>query len=85
VSELIKLPNIGKVIDGQLEKVGISTIKQLKELGGEQAWLKLQKNDSSVCLDELYALEGAVQGIRWHSIDKQRKQELKEFFHSHSL
>ena len=27
----------------------------------------------------LYALEGAIQGIRWHCLDKVRKQELKEF------
>jgi len=26
-------------------------------------------------------LEGAVQGIRWHNLPKERKEELKEFFH----
>jgi hypothetical protein len=28
----------------------------------------------------LYALEGAIQGIRWHDLDKFRMQELNEFF-----
>ncbi|MBT3209955.1 MAG: hypothetical protein HN704_13745 [Bacteroidetes bacterium] len=28
----------------------------------------------------LYALEGAIQGIRWHGLDKNRKEELKEIY-----
>jgi hypothetical protein len=28
----------------------------------------------------LYALEGAIQGIRWHNLPKARKEELLHFF-----
>jgi len=28
----------------------------------------------------LYALEGAIQGIRWRGLEQGRKQELKEFY-----
>jgi DNA transformation protein and related proteins len=28
----------------------------------------------------LFALEGAIQGIRWHNLDKNRKTELTEFY-----
>jgi DNA transformation protein len=28
----------------------------------------------------LYAIEGAIQGIRWHDLEDSRKRELKEFF-----
>ncbi|WP_372481128.1 TfoX/Sxy family DNA transformation protein [Clostridium tagluense] len=28
----------------------------------------------------LYALEGAVQGIRWHNLSGEIKDELKEFY-----
>ncbi len=27
----------------------------------------------------LCALEGAIQGIRWHGLSKERKEELKQF------
>ncbi len=32
------------------------------------------------CLNMLYDLEGAIQGIRWYGLAVDRKQELKEFF-----
>jgi hypothetical protein len=28
----------------------------------------------------LFALEGAIQGIRWHILDDRKKNELKEFY-----
>ena len=28
----------------------------------------------------LFALEGAIQGKRWHEMEQDRKQELKEFY-----
>ena len=36
--------------------------------------------NSDVFLNMLYALEGVIQGIRWHGLVVDRKQELKEFF-----
>ncbi len=36
--------------------------------------------NSGVCLNMLYVLEGVIQGIRWHGLVVDRKQELKEFF-----
>ena len=36
--------------------------------------------DSGVCINMLFALEGAIQGIRWHDLDKTRKRELNDFF-----
>ncbi|MCO7181085.1 TfoX/Sxy family protein [Lactococcus formosensis] len=83
MGELSKLPNIGKVIEGQLEKVGISTIEELKALGSKNAWFKLWENDSSVCIDELYALEGAVQGKRWFALDDSTKNQLKDFYNQY--
>jgi len=29
------------------------------------------------CLNKLYALEGAIRGVRWHFLDKERKEALK--------
>jgi len=31
----------------------------------------------------LSALEGAIQGIRWHHLSRETKESLKEFYHKH--
>jgi DNA transformation protein len=36
-----------------------------------------QTLDANACIDELLALEGAIQGIRWHNLDNAWKQELQ--------
>ena len=78
---LTKLPNIGKTLAAKLTLVGISNLDELKEVGSENALIKistLEKNEA--CINMLYALDGAIQGIRWHGLSKERKQELKEFY-----
>jgi len=50
-------------------------------MGCENAIIKLATlEDSGVCINMLFALEGAIQGIRWHGLSHERKQELKEFY-----
>lgn len=80
MGELSKLPNIGKSVEEQLIAVGIQTIEQLKATGSRQAWLKIRDIDSSACINRLCALEGAIQGIRWHYLSEETKKELKEFY-----
>ena len=82
MGELSKLPNISTVVEGKLNEVGIITKDQLKDIGSKQAFLSLRKNDSGACLNMLCALEGAIQGIRWHSLSDDVKKELKEFHRS---
>jgi len=82
MGELSKLPNISTVVEGKLNEVGIITQNQLKDIGSKQAFLSLRKNDSGACLNMLCALEGAIQGIRWHSLSDDIKKELKEFHRS---
>jgi len=77
---LTQLPNIGKVVAEKLIQVGITTPEELKALGTEQSFIRLQTVDETACLSMLQALEGAVQGIRWHELPKERKEELKEFY-----
>lgn len=79
-NELISLPNIGKVVAKKLIEVGISTPEELRAVGAEQAFIRLQTIDEGACLCMLQGLEGAVQGIRWHNLPKERKEELKQFF-----
>lgn len=79
MAKLSDLPNIGPNAEKQLVEVGIATPDDLLALGAEQAWLKMQTIDPGVCLHQLYALEGAVQGIPKAQLDAARKEELKAF------
>lgn len=77
---LSDLPNIGTILEQQLQEVGIHTEEDLKSVGSKQAWLKIKAIDSSACYNRLCALEGAIQGIRWHNLSPKDKQELKDFY-----
>jgi len=79
MTDLKKLPNIGKVVAEMLEQVGISSAEELKQVGSENAFIRLKTIDPGACFSMLCGLEGAVQGIRWHNLSPERKQELKEF------
>lgn len=81
MSTLEEMPNIGKVLACELRNAQIESAEELQTLGSEKAFIRLNCLDKDSCLSKLYALEGAVQGIRWHSIDPVRKQELKMFYY----
>ena len=83
MGELSKLPNIGKEVERQLNEVGINTYEELKDLGAEKAWLKIQEIDESACINRLLALEGALNGIKKSQLSDDRKAELKEFYNLH--
>lgn len=80
MGELSKLPNIGSVVEKQLNMVGINTYEQLKQAGSKQAWLKIKAIDDSACIHRLYGLEGAVQGVKKTQLSAEVKAELKEFY-----
>lgn len=80
MNKLSKLPNIGKVVEKQLNDVGINTFEELKKIGSREAWIKIKEADPSTCLNKLYALEGAIMGIRWHNLPDEIKRELKNFY-----
>ena len=81
MNQLSDLPNIGTELQKQLMQVEIKSFEQLRRIGAEKAWLKIQAIDGSACLHRLYALEGAIQGIKKSELSDERKQELREFFH----
>jgi DNA transformation protein len=80
MSKLSNLPNIGQEVERQLNEVGIRTENELKIIGSMQAWLKIKSIDESACINRLYALEGAIQGISKKELTLERKDELKEFY-----
>ena len=82
MGELSKLPNIGKVLENQLNDVGINTVDDLIDHGSKEAWLKIKEVDDSACLNRLMALEGAIQNIRWHNLSVEDKDDLRSFYDS---
>ena len=80
MGELSKLPNIGKIVEEQLNQV-----EQLARLGSRQAWLKIQSIDSSACINRLMGLEGAIRKIKKTELPEDVKKELKEFYQEHKL
>lgn len=77
MGKLSKLSNIGKVVEAQLNQIGIITEDDLKSVGARQAWLKIQEIDESACINRLLALEGAIQGVK--------KTELSDDVGEHDL
>lgn len=83
MSTLSKLPNIGKVVEKQLNQVGILTEEDLKSVGAKNAWLKIQEIDPSACIHRLLALEGAIRGVKKAELPDEVKADLKEFYTWH--
>lgn len=83
MGKLSEMPNIGKVLEGKLERAGIDNPSDLVVFGSKASFERIKKADQSACLNTLYALEGAIQGIRWHGLDEVTKIELKEFYRKH--
>lgn len=81
MEKLTDLPNIGPVLAGNLEKAGVETPERLREIGAEEAFLRIRTRvDSTACLHQLEALAGAAAGVRKNLLPPERKAELKAWF-----
>ncbi len=74
------MPNIGEELEKRLIKVGISSPLQLIEKGSIAAFQLLHAADREICINMLYALEGAVRNIRWHKLEKTTRKELEFYY-----
>ncbi|MCD9495474.1 TfoX/Sxy family DNA transformation protein [Photobacterium carnosum] len=71
------LPNLRLSNERMLKKVGIQTIDQLYDIGALNAYKALQKRqEASLSLELLWALEGAIHGQHWSVIPESRRNEL---------
>lgn len=78
---LSSLPNIGKVTERQLIESGIETPEQLKETGAKEALLRIRlHSDPGACIRVLYALQGAIDGVKDTALDETTKKDLLGFF-----
>jgi len=78
--ELTALPNIGISLAENLLSAGITNPKELFALGTEETFMRIHSHNQDVCISQLYALEGAIRGIRWHELESPRKKELLQFY-----
>ena len=81
---LAGLPNIGNILAEKLVSVGITCYDDLISLGSVEVALKIRDGvDLGACYNMLYAIEGAIRGVRWHNIPKEERNLLKrEFDHA---
>ena len=81
---LTSLPNIGDVLAEKLAVAGVTDYDDLVSIGSVEAMLKIRDGlDPGACYNMLYAIEGAIRGIRWHNIPKDERDQLKrEFDHA---
>lgn len=82
MSELSRLPNVGRVLEENLLAVGIETPEQLAEVGAKEAFLRIRlQRDPGACLHMLYGIQGAIDGIPDKLLPPDTKQDLRVFFH----
>jgi len=76
----LDLPNLGKIVVEQLRAAGIDTPDELRRLGSVAAAVRLTEFGVDVCASKLAALEGAIRGVRWHSIPTAERVVLSREF-----
>lgn len=81
MGRLTELPNIGLKLADNLEKIGVTAPEQLRELGAENAFVRIRAQvDPAACLHQLETLAGAAEGIKKSMLSSERKAELKTWY-----
>ena len=78
MDELTELPNIGQVLAEKLAAIGVESREHLVTKGSVEAVFEIGETDQSACYNMLYALEGAIRGVRWHAIPREERRRLKK-------
>jgi DNA transformation protein and related proteins len=82
MKKLTDLPNIGEIMEKRLAAVDVLDAETLLAIGSKEAYIRLFQHEGDTCFSALCGLEGAVQGIRWHHLEKETKEDLRKFFES---
>lgn len=70
------LANLGPKSAEMLASVGITTMEQLRARGSVAAYAKAKRAGKNVSLNLLWALEGALTGIRWQDVAREHRTSL---------
>lgn len=80
---LSSLPNVGKVLENNLNAIGVHTSEQLVTMGSKEAFLRIRLEvDDGACLHMLYGIQGAIENIRDIGLCENTKRDLKVFYNS---
>jgi DNA transformation protein len=72
------LTNLGKISARQLAEIGIKSEADLREVGAVAAYLRLKDHfGRAVSLNYLYALDGALKGVRWDLLPETERAVLR--------
>ena len=77
MTDLTTLPNIGDKLADELRRVGITSAEQLVELGSVEAAVRITRGRAHTGYNLLYALEGAIRAVRWHSLRKEARSRVR--------
>jgi len=80
--KLTDMPNVGEGVAGLLVAAGIRSPQQLKRLGAVAAAIRIRniRPQDPPCRSMLAGLEGAIRGMRWHTIPKVEREAIwKEY------
>ena len=79
VAALAALPNLGPVSAGLLVAAGITGPEQLRARGAVAVFRQVAMHRAGdVSLNLLYALEGALRGVRWDRLPRDVREALRE-------
>ncbi len=83
MGDLTNLPNIRKELAVRLHSIGINDLETLQKIGSIKAVMLMTDALGKGCHSTLYALEGALEGVRWHQLLRQVRQQLKSELDKH--
>ena len=80
--KLDSMLNIGKEMKIKLFSIGIRSSEDLIQLGSKQVFAQLKDRYPNVCLVHLYAIQGAIDNIKFDKLSDETKLDLKQFYDS---
>jgi DNA transformation protein len=78
--KLEDLPNISTKLASLLREIGINSPVELLNAGTLQTFERLKAVEPDACFSKLCAIQGAIDGIRWHNLTPAKKEELRQWF-----
>lgn len=73
---LASLRNLGPKSVLMLRQAGISTVKELRELGAVKAYAIVKRSGANASLNLLWAIEGALSGRTWQEVARSDRLSL---------
>lgn len=71
-----QLANLGPKSAQFLQRAGIGSLEQLKRLGSVRAYSMVKQVEPRASVNLLWALEGALSGLKWREVAKHHRTSL---------